>query len=76
MMIIKIDMEASGKRLKEICDEKGVSVNDLQRELNLKASQTIYKWFSGKSIPSIDNLVGLREVLDVTLDELVVVKKP
>ena len=35
--------------------------------------QAIYKWFRGTAMPTIDNLVILAAMLDVTLDEIVVV---
>ena len=36
--------------------------------------QTIYNWFAGKNMPTLDNLVVLAQILDVTMDEIIVTK--
>ena len=38
--------------------------------------QAIYKWQSGKSLPTIDNLYALSALLDVRMDEILVAAKP
>ena len=37
--------------------------------------QAIYKWQHGTAMPTIDNLVVLAAVLDVTIDEILVVQR-
>ncbi len=74
MRIAVIDMEATCENLKRICVEKGYGISRLQRELGLESQQAIYKWFSGKSLPSIDNMILISELLGITLDELIVRK--
>lgn len=74
MRIAVIDMEATCKNLKRICTEKGYGISRLQHELGLESRQAIYKWFSGKSIPGIDNLILISELLGITLDELIIRK--
>ena len=36
--------------------------------------QTIYNWFAGKNMPTLDNLVVLAQILGVTMDEIIVTK--
>lgn len=74
MSIPIIDVEASCKRLKELCTEKGYTALDLQKALGLESRQSCYKWFSGKNIPSIDNLLIISRLLDVTLEDILVTK--
>ena len=38
--------------------------------------QAIYKWIHGTSMPTIDNLVILAAIFDVTMDDIVVVDTP
>ena len=38
--------------------------------------QAIYKWQSGKSLPTVDNLYALSALLDVRMDEILVAAKP
>lgn len=74
MYIPVIDVEATCRNLKKLCEEKGLSVKDLQSALNLGSCQTIYKWFAGKNIPSIDNFVIILDVLNVTFEEILVTR--
>ena len=52
--------------------EKGISVRELQIIMDFPYVQTIYNWFAGKNMPTIDNLVILAKILGVSMDELVV----
>ncbi len=70
-----IDVEASCRNLKRLCIEKGYSAMDLQKRLGLESCQACYKWFSGKNLPSIDNLMVISYLLDVTIEEILVTKE-
>ncbi|MCR5024084.1 MAG: helix-turn-helix transcriptional regulator [Lachnospiraceae bacterium] len=74
MNIRIIDIQASCRKLKSLCDEKGYSAVDMQKALGLESCQACYKWFSGKNLPSIDNLVIISDVLGVSVDEILVTK--
>ena len=52
----------------------GLSVKDMQMIFGFTAPQSIYKWLRGESMPTIDNLVILAMILNVTLDEIIIVK--
>lgn len=69
-----IDIKATGQRMKDLCREEGLSVSQIKRQLNLSCAQTVYKWFSGQNIPSIENFYALSLMLGVTMDELLVTK--
>lgn len=75
MCIPVIDIEMSCKNLKCLCEEKGVSANDLRRALRLESVQACYKWFAGKNLPSIDNLYIIAQVLGVKIDDIIVTKE-
>ncbi|MBQ7795445.1 MAG: helix-turn-helix transcriptional regulator [Lachnospiraceae bacterium] len=68
----EIDMPKTGARIKEHCRMAGISVKDIQRELFIGSFQSVYAWFHGKSLPSIDNLYRLSHLLDVKVDDLIV----
>lgn len=70
-----IDIHLSGKRLKAICEDRNVSVRELQKMLNLGSVQAVYNWFSGERLPNIDNLFAISKMLDVKLDDLLVEQK-
>jgi len=69
---IAIDMIETGKRIKTLMISEGYNINDLKVYLCLKNPQAIYKWFSGKSIPSLDFLFALSKLFNVHMDELLV----
>ena len=54
--------------------QKGVTPRQLQLIMDFPYVQTIYNWFAGKNMPTLDNLVVLAQILDVTMDEIIVTK--
>ena len=50
------------------CREQGITLAELERKAGL-ANRTIYKW--NESIPSVDKVLAVANVLGVTVDELV-----
>ena len=53
----------------------GLSVREMQNIFGFTTPQAIYKWQHGTVMPTIDNLVVLAAVLDVTIDEILVVQR-
>ena len=53
----------------------GLSVREMQNIFGFTTPQAIYKWQHGTTMPTIDNLVVLAAVLDVTIDEILVVQR-
>jgi len=52
--------------------DKGITARELQIIMDFPYVQTIYNWFAGKNMPTIDNLVVLAKILAVPMDDLVV----
>ena len=50
-----------------------IPCGDVQRLMGFNNPQAIYKWLSGKSLPSIDNFVILSRLLHTSIDNLLVV---
>ncbi len=67
-----LDLTATGTKIKTIMKQKGISARELQLIMDFPYVQTIYNWFAGKNMPTIDNLVVLAQILGVTMDDLVV----
>ena len=55
------------KRIKSICESKGLSLRQLEQEAGL-ALNTISRWEKNK--PSIDKVKKVADTLGVTMDEL------
>lgn len=68
-----IDMVATGKNIIRLREKAGLTVRDLQDVFGFATPQAIYKWQHGTAMPNIDNLVVLANVLDVTMDDIIVV---
>ena len=67
-----LDLAATGAKIKTVMKDKGLTARELQIIMNFPYVQTIYNWFAGKNMPTIDNLVVLAQILGVTMDDLVV----
>lgn len=68
-----IDMTGTGQNINRLRKQAGLSVKDLQNIFGFATPQAIYKWQQGSALPSIDNLVVLAAVLQVSLDDILVV---
>lgn len=66
-----IDRQATGRRIRQIMDEKCVTIKDMQEFLGLACVQSIYHWIDGTSLPSLDNLYAISELLQVSMDALI-----
>lgn len=69
-----IDIKRTGWNLKRICEDKKISAVELQNFLGLSCPQTVYRWFSGQAIPSVDNLFALGKLFKLPIDQLLVRK--
>lgn len=71
-----INMTATGQNIVRLRQKAGVSVRMIQDALGFSTPQAIYKWQSGTAMPTIDNLVALAAILNVTIDEIIVCQDP
>ena len=67
-----LDLAATGAKIKTVMKDKGITTRELQIIMDFPYVQTIYNWFAGKNMPTIDNLVVLAKILAVPMDDLVV----
>lgn len=70
----EIDPILTGKNLKKYVEQKGYSVKEIQNYLCLECPQPIYRWFKGKTLPSIHHLYSLSILFNVTMNDLIKVK--
>ncbi len=67
-----IDVYATGQNILRLRKARGLSVRDMQMYFGFEEPQAIYKWQSGKSLPSVDNLYALSALLDIPMEEILV----
>ena len=68
-----IDTVATGQNIDSLRISAGMSVRDMQEVFGFSTPQAIYKWIHGTSMPTVDNLVILAAMFEVTIDEIVVI---
>ena len=54
-----IDLTATGAHLKELLDERHITVQDVQTAMGLASPQAVYRWVKGSNMPSVDHLYAL-----------------
>lgn len=72
-MYLSIQQKETGQQIKRLIQEKGYTVKDIQDIMGFSNPQAIYKWMSGKSLPSLDNLVILSRLLHIRMEDILVI---
>ena len=68
-----INTVATGQNIDHLRIEAGMSVKDMQAVFGFATPQAIYKWIHGTAMPTIDNMVILAAMFDVTVDKIIAV---
>lgn len=69
-----IDTVKTGQNIVSLRRKKGLAVRDLQDAFGFATPQAIYKWQHGAALPTVDNLVVLATLFDVSVDDIIVTK--
>lgn len=67
-----IDLPATGRRIKEMREKRGISVRQLQNYLGFEQPQAIYKWQRGECLPTFDNMYAIAYYFGVKIDDILV----
>lgn len=70
---LSIQQKETGKRIKELLYHNGYTVKDIQEIMGFENPQAVYKWLSGKSLPSLDNFLILSKVLHTSIEDILVI---
>ena len=68
---ICIDIWETGQKIKEVCLEHGYTVRKLQEELDI-GFQSVYAWFAGSAVPSLDNMYQLSSLFEIPMEYMIV----
>lgn len=71
----KIDLNRTGMKLKRMLTDAGYSVRYIQKYLNLTCTQSVYRWYSGYALPTVDHLYSLSRLLGINMEEFLVFDK-
>lgn len=69
-----IDLVKTGRNIERLMVERGFTARDVQQRLGFTERRPIYFWMQGKNLPSIDNLFMLAEMLQVSIDDILIPK--
>lgn len=67
-----ISNRETGLRIRKLLAERQISVREVQERMGLESTQAVYKWLHGKSLPSLENMAGLSQMLGVSIEEILV----
>ncbi len=67
-----IDLAATGENILRLRQARGLTVRDVQAYFGFEEPQAIYKWQRGKSLPTVDNLYALSDLLEVPMNDILV----
>ena len=65
-----IDMKKTGENIKAMRKANNISVKDIVMNTGV-SERAVFKWQQGKSVPTIDNLIILAVMFNVTIDQIV-----
>lgn len=74
MSIPTINLIATGENINHMRLEAGIAVKDVQEACGFSTPNAVYKWIHGQSLPTIDNMLILASMLNVTLNDILVVE--
>ena len=69
---LSIKQEETGKRIKQLLQDHGYKVKDIQGAMGFETPPVVYKWLSGKSLPSLANFVILSRLLNTSIEDILV----
>lgn len=69
-----IDQTKTGIKLKAMLKIAGYDVKYIQEYLHLSCPQSIYRWFKGRALPSVEHLCALSKLLNVHMEDLLVLE--
>ena len=67
-----IDLKATGNKIKSLRIKNGFTVREIQDIFGFEYPQAVYSWEQGKNVPTIDNLLVLSRLFDVSIEEILV----
>lgn len=67
-----IDISATGRNIARLREENGITVRALSRYLGMANTNSIYRWFRGETLPSLDNLYAISVLLNVSMNDIIV----
>ncbi|MBR5645336.1 MAG: helix-turn-helix transcriptional regulator [Treponema sp.] len=69
-----IDLQATGSKIKELRKRSSYSIKDMQQMFGFDFPQAIYAWEQGRNVPTVDNLMILARMFNVSIEDIICVR--
>ena len=70
---LSIRQKETGDKIRQLLKENGYTVRAVQNAMGFENPQAVYKWLSGRGLPSLDNLIILSKMLHHSIEEILVI---
>lgn len=74
MKIPVIDLPKTGAKIDLLRKKANISVKEIQEIFGFENPQAIYKWIHGRNLPTVDNLIILAEIFNVTIEDILSIR--
>lgn len=69
---LSVKQKETGENIRRLLKTNGYTVKDVQEVMGFENPQAVYKWLSGKSLPSLENLLILSKLLNISIENILV----
>lgn len=67
-----IDTVATGERIKRLRKARNLRVEDISEYMGFESDQAVYKWQRGDSMPTLDNMLALARLFEISIEDILV----
>ena len=67
-----IDVIKTGLNINKKIIDKNFSIKEISEYMGFSSTRSVYKWINGVTLPSIDSFLLLSDLLETTIDELII----
>ena len=72
----EIDAVATGKRIQELRKQRELRVTDISDRMGFYEPQAVYKWMRGESLPTLQNMFCLSQILETSMEDIIRCTEP
>ena len=74
MNIPIVNLKATGENINRMRLEAGIAIKDIQEVCGFSSPNAVYKWIHGQNLPTIDNIIILASLLNVSINDILVIE--
>lgn len=72
--MVVIDVEATGKKIHKMVRAK-YKIRQFGELLGLTSTSVMYHWFHGESLPHIERIFQIADLLDCSVEDIIVIRR-